>query len=78
MLKPLLWREPSCDAELAHSLAALWPHREHEANAVLGVCCRFGLHRWRQLDLKEFVPGREVHFCFWCSKVRIDGIIYDP
>jgi hypothetical protein len=65
------------DAELAKSLAKLWPHREHESNAVKNMFCRAGLHRWRQLDLAELVPNREVHFCFWCSKVRIDGVIYD-
>jgi hypothetical protein len=79
VIEPLSMPQSASDAALATSLATkLWPHREHESNAVKGLCCRFGLHRWRQLDLRELVPGREVHFCFWCSKVRIDGIVYDP
>lgn len=67
------------DAALATALARkLWPHREHEAGAVLALICRCGVHRWRQLDLSELVSGREIDFCFWCSKVRIDGTLYDP
>ena len=23
-------------------------------------------------------PGRDVSFCFWCSKIRIDKLIYEP
>ncbi len=65
------------DEVLARSLAKLWPHREHESNALKNMFCRAGLHRWRQLDLAELVPDREVHFCFWCSKVRIDGVIHE-
>ena len=71
--------KPSSDAVLATSLATkLWPHREHESNAVKNLFCCVGLHRWRQLELKELVPDKEVHFCFWCSKVRVDGVIYEP
>ena len=69
--------ESGADEALAASMAKLWPHREHESNAVKGMFCRLGLHRWRQLDLTELVPNREVSHCFWCSKVRIDGAIYD-
>jgi len=65
------------DPNLATRVAKLWPHREHEANFVLAQFCRVGLHSWRQLDLAELAPGREIHFCFWCSKVRIDGVAYD-
>ncbi|MGA7523651.1 MAG: hypothetical protein WBW84_14455 [Acidobacteriaceae bacterium] len=65
------------DAELARSLTKLWPHREHEASAVCSWLCRMGIHRWRRLDLAELAPGREVRFCFWCSKVRIDGVFYE-
>jgi hypothetical protein len=36
-----------------------------------------GLNRWRRLDLAKIAPDREVRFCFWCSKVRVDGVIYD-
>lgn len=64
------------DAELAKKLAKLWPHREHEAGAVCAWFCRMGLHRWRSLHLAELAPGRDVRFCFWCSKVRIDGAVY--
>ena len=66
------------DAELARKVARLWPHREHEANVVLAQLCRTGLHRWRRLDLGTLVPGRDVRYCFWCSKVKIDGSDYDP
>ena len=65
-------------SELVTSLAKLWPHREHESNALKNLFCSVGLHSWRQLDLSELHPGREVHFCFWCSKIKIDGIIHDP
>ena len=65
------------DAALASSLAKLWPHREHESNAVKDLLCRCGLHRWRTLDLREIVPGRDVRYCFWCPKVRIDGRIFE-
>jgi hypothetical protein len=70
--------EPSSDAVLAATLGRkLWPHREHESNAFKSLFCNFGLHRWRQLDLRELVPHKKVDFCFWCSKVRVDGIVYD-
>jgi hypothetical protein len=64
------------DAELAQSLAQLWPHRWHESNTLLNILCSVGLHRWMQLDLSAFVPDREVKFCFWCEKVKLDGVIY--
>jgi hypothetical protein len=76
MIEPL--SVPASDEVLVASLAKLWPNREHESNAVKDMCCRFGMHRWRQLDLSELVPGRDVDFCFWCSKVRMDGVVYDP
>ena len=66
----------SSDAEFAQSLAKLWPHRWHESNCLLNILCYFGLHRWRKLDLSTFVPEREVRFCFWCEKVKLDGVIY--
>jgi hypothetical protein len=66
------------DAELATALAKLWPHREHESSALKSFFCRAGLHRWRQLDLEQLVPKRKVDYCFWCSKIRIDGVIFDP
>jgi hypothetical protein len=67
----------SSDRELALQVSRLWPHREHEANAALGLLCRAGLHRWRQLDLAQLFPGRNISFCFWCSRVKLDGIIHD-
>jgi hypothetical protein len=67
----------SSDEALAASLGKLWPHREHEANTLKNLFCRFGLHRWRQLDLEDLVPDKDVRYCFWCSKVRIDGVVYD-
>jgi hypothetical protein len=65
------------DPALAASLAKLWPHREHESNAVKNLFCRCNLHRWRQLDLSDLAPERVVHYCFWCSRVRMDGVVYD-
>jgi hypothetical protein len=67
----------SADAALAASLAKIWPHREHESSAVTGILCRLGLHFWRQLQLDDLAPGRNVRFCFWCSKVRIDDRVFD-
>jgi hypothetical protein len=66
------------DSELARRVARLWPNREHEANPVLGLLCRVGLHRWRRLPLESLTPGKDIVHCFWCSKVKIDGIVYDP
>jgi hypothetical protein len=66
------------DAELAVRAAKLWPNREHEANSVLGLLCRIGVHRWRRLDLSTLAPDKEIVHCFWCSKVKIDGVKYDP
>ena len=65
------------DVDLAKRVAKLWPHREHESSSVLGLLCRAGVHRWRRLDTAALVPGRDVEYCFWCSKVKIDGVIYD-
>ena len=66
----------SSDAELAASLATLWPHRWHESNWLKNLFCHFGLHRWKELYLDKLLPGREVRFCYWCSKVRLDGTIH--
>jgi len=65
------------DSELAARMAKLWPNREHEANSVLGLLCRVGVHRWRRLDLTELAPNKNIAHCFWCSKVKIDGVVYD-
>jgi len=66
------------DSALIASLAKLWPHREHESNAVKNLFCCAGLHHWRQLDLSELHPDRQIRFCFWCSKIEVDGSIYEP
>jgi hypothetical protein len=66
------------DAALASRLAKLWANREHEASAVAGILCRLGLHFWRRLDVEEMAPGRKIRFCFWCTKVLIDGVPYEP
>jgi len=66
------------DSQLVASLAKLWPHREHESNALKNLLCSFGMHRWRQLDLTELYPDREVRYCFWCSKIAVDGVIHTP
>ena len=68
---------PLSDSELAVRLAKLWPHREHEASGVLGIVCWMGLHRWRRLDLATLMPGKDILHCFWCSKVKVDGAVYD-
>jgi hypothetical protein len=69
------------DQLLATRMSKLWPHREHESNAMKNMCCGLGLHRWRQLNLKGLGlidDKKEVRFCFWCSKVKVDGVIYAP
>ena len=68
----------SDNSALAKKLFHLWPHREHESGPIRGLCCRVGLHQWRPLDLTEFAPGRDVRFCFWCSRIKIDGVIHEP
>jgi hypothetical protein len=35
------------------------------------------LHNWKKLYLDELLPEREVKFCYWCPKVKLDGTIYD-
>jgi hypothetical protein len=72
---PATTARPS-DSELVASLAKLWPHREHESNSIKNLFCAVGLHRWRQLDLRELYPGKNIQFCFWCSKIKVDGIDY--
>jgi len=68
----------SPDQALAASLAKLWPHREHESSAIRSLLCRAGLHGWRQLNLEHLALNKAVDYCFWCSKIRIDGALYDP
>jgi hypothetical protein len=65
------------DFELAIRVAKLWPHRKHESNSVLELLCCVGLHRWRRLNLATLMPEKDILHCFWCSKVKIDGIVYD-
>ena len=65
------------DSKLAAQLAKLWPHREHEAPAIAGISCRLGLHRWKRLDLTSLAPDRDILHCFRCSRVKMDGIVYD-
>lgn len=66
------------DYELAVRAAKLWPNRKHEANALLGLFCRTGLHRWRRLDLSQLAQNKDILHCFWCSKVKVDGVVYEP
>ena len=68
----------SSDALLIASLARLWPHREHESSAVAGLLCRTGIHFWRRLETSQLAPRRNVRFCFWCSKIKLDGVIHNP
>ena len=65
------------DHAIAVRAAKLWPNREHESSAALGLLCRLGIHRWRQLDLTELMPNKRIVHCFWCSKVKVDGVVYD-
>ncbi|HTX75671.1 MAG TPA: hypothetical protein VMD29_05635 [Terracidiphilus sp.] len=65
------------DSALATALARLWPHREHESGLVRGLLCRLRMHGWRRLDLRDIAPSRDVRFCFWCSKIKIDGVIHE-
>ncbi len=71
-------KKKSLDCDLATQVAKLWPHRECEANIILGQFCRVGLHWWRKLDLSELVPGKEIHFCFSCKVVKMDGAVHEP
>ena len=71
-------KDVSSDRDLATSLVRVWPNREHEASAAAGLLCRIGLHHWRRLDLAELAPNRDVRFCFWCSKIEIDGTVHTP
>ncbi len=67
------------DAALATALAKMWPHRLHESSVLWNIFCLVRLHRWAQLNLTGLVPEtKEVRFCRWCSKVRINGIVYEP
>ena len=65
------------DSEIATRVATLWPHREHEANTILALLCHIGLHRWHRLDLATLVPNKEILYCFSCSKIKIDGVVYE-
>lgn len=78
MLSNALPPRHESDSELASALARLWPNREHESSAVASLLCRIGVHYWRQLDLTEFTPHRNIRFCFWCSNIKIDGTIHKP
>jgi hypothetical protein len=69
--------EESAHHELAREVARLWPHRKHESPALTTFLCACGIHYWRSLSLRDLYPGRTILHCFWCSKVRIDGVIYD-
>jgi hypothetical protein len=59
------YRSPNSD--LATQVAKLWPHRECEANIILGQFCRIGLHWWRRLDLSELVPSSQCLCRFQAS-----------
>ena len=70
-------KDAAPDSDIALRVARLWPHREHESNSLLGLLCRVGLHRWRRLDLANLMPDKDVLHCFWCSRVKVNGVIYD-
>jgi hypothetical protein len=48
---------PASDAQLARSLAKLWPHRLHESSWLKNFFCWMRLHRWAQLDLRDQAQG---------------------
>lgn len=49
----------------------------HESNYLKNLCCRVGLHPWARLDLSVLAVEKDVKFCRGCSKIEIDGVIYD-
>ena len=65
------------DYDLARQVTQLWPHRKHESPALAFLLCGCGVHYWRSLDLGDLYPGKAIHHCSWCSKVRVDRVIYD-
>ena len=65
------------DRDLARQLGNLWPHRKHASPALTFLLCGCGMHYWRALALGDLYPGKAIHYCFWCSKVRIDRIVSD-
>jgi hypothetical protein len=65
------------DYELAVRAAKLWPNRKHEASSVLGLLYRIALHRWRRLDLAMLMPDKDILLCFWCTNVKVDGVVYE-
>jgi hypothetical protein len=72
---PLSATTSASDAQLARSLAKLWPHRRHESSWLKNFFCWMHMHRWARLDLGDQAQGREVWFCRWCEKVKIDGTL---
>jgi hypothetical protein len=76
---PTIPTEDCSDAELAKSMAKLWPNSLHESSALKNLLCHLGLHRWAQLNVENLLPEKkEIRFCRWCSRVKVDGVIYDP
>jgi len=76
---PVAPAEDCSDAALAKSMAKLWPNRLHESGAFRSLPCHVGLHRWAQLHVENLLPEKkEIRFCRWCSKVKVNGVIYDP
>lgn len=69
--------ETACNYEVAVQAAKLWPNRKHEASSLLGLFCHLGIHRWRRIDLAKLMPTKNILHCFWCSKVKVDGVVYD-
>jgi len=68
---------PPNESEIAaKSLSKLWPHRMHESNHLKNLCCHLGLHRWSRLDRSALGLEKDVNFCRWCPKVKIDHMIY--
>jgi hypothetical protein len=78
MSKAMATKKPS-DAAVAKSLARLWPNRMHESSFLKNFFCHVGLHRWAQPSLHQHVPSQEtVRFCRWCSKIKVNEVIYEP
>jgi hypothetical protein len=67
---------PNDFRSLAESLSKLWPHRGHESNYLKNLFCYFGLHRWSRQKLGSLHLEKNVRFCRWCPKIKIDRVIY--
>jgi hypothetical protein len=52
------------------TLVRLWPNREHESSWLKSLACRFGLHRWQNMQFGSSPSAQVAQFCRWCSKIK--------